>query len=129
MEAFSVENPLVTRALAAAPTKVFINGAWREARGGGRFEVINPATGDVITRVADADAGDGLAALEAAAAAQDGWARTAPRARAELLHNLYKIVVERTEEFAVLMTIEMGKPLAEARGEVVNLSPCKKSSR
>lgn len=47
MEAFSVENPLVTRALAAAPTEVFINGAWREARGGGRFEVINPATGDV----------------------------------------------------------------------------------
>lgn len=119
MEAFSVENPLVTRALAAAPTEVFINGAWREARGGGRFEVINPATGDVITRVADADAGDGLAALEAAAAAQDGWARTAPRARAELLRNLYEIVVERTEEFAVLMTIEMGKPLAEARGEVV----------
>ena len=119
MEAVSVENPLVAKALAAAPTGVFINGAWREARGGEWFGVINPATGNVITRVADADAGDGLAALEAAAAAQDGWARTAPRARAELLRNLFEIVVERAEEFAVLMTIEMGKPLAEARGEVV----------
>ena len=93
MEAVSVENPLVAKALAAAPTGVFINGAWREARGGEWFGVINPATGNVITRVADAGAGDGLAALEAAAAAQDGWARTAPRARAELLRNLFEIVV------------------------------------
>ena len=118
MEAVSVENSLVARALATAPTGVFINGTWREARGDGEFDVINPATGNVITRVADADAEDGLAALEAAAAAQESWARTAPRARAELLRNLFEIVVERAEEFAVLMTIEMGKPLAEARGEV-----------
>ena len=118
MEAVSVENSLVARALATAPSGVFINGTWREARGDGEFDVINPATGNVITRVADADAEDGLAALEAAAAAQESWARTAPRARAELLRNLFEIVVERAEEFAVLMTIEMGKPLAEARGEV-----------
>ena len=117
MEAVSVENSLVARALATAPTGVFINGTWREARGDGEFDVINPATGNVITRVADADAEDGLAALEAAAAAQESWARTAPRARAELLRNLFEIVVERAEEFAVLMTIEMGKPLAEARIE------------
>jgi len=118
MEAVSVENSVVARALAIAPTGVFINGTWREPWGGGRFDVVNPATGNVIAQVADADAEDGLIALESAAVVQESWARTAPRARAELLRNLFEVIVERTEEFAVLMTIEMGKPVAEARGEV-----------
>jgi len=82
MEAVSVENSVVARALAIAPTEVFINGTWREPRGGGRFDVVNPATENVIAQVADADAEDGLAALESAAVVQESWARTAPRAGA-----------------------------------------------
>ena len=118
MEVVSVENSVVARALAIAPTEVFVNGTWCEPRSGGRFDVVNPATGNVIAQVADADAEDGLIALESAAVVQESWARTAPRARAELLRNLFEVIVERMEEFAVLMTIEMGKPVAEARGEV-----------
>ena len=109
---------MVAKALATAPTGLFVGGDWRESLSGEWFEVINPASGDVITQVADANAEDGLAALDAAAAAQDGWASTAPRTRAEVLRNLFEVIVEHSEELAVLMTIEMGKPLAEAHGEV-----------
>ena len=116
MEAVSAENSLVARALAIAPTGVFVGGSWRETQSD--FEVLNPATGQAIAQVSDASAEDGMAALDAAVSAQESWAHTAPRERAELLRNLFEIVMERAEELAVLMTLEMGKPLVEARGEV-----------
>ena len=104
--------------IASVPTRLFIGGQWREAEDGARFDVHDPATGGVLTRVADASVADGRAALDAAVAAQADWARSAPRDRAELLRAAYELVVARTDELATLMTLEMGKPIAEARGEV-----------
>lgn len=100
------------------PTQLLIGGRWRAASSGTTFTVSDPATGQALTEVADASAEDGLAALDAAAAAQDDWARTPPRQRAELLRAAFDRVQERAEDFALLMTLEMGKSLTESRGEV-----------
>ncbi len=104
--------------VAAVPTNLLIAGRWVDATGNRTFEVEDPATEEVLTRVADGTAEDGLAALEAAHRAQADWARTTPRVRAELLRAAYERLVKDTEELALLMTLEMGKPLAESRGEV-----------
>lgn len=104
--------------LEAVTPRLFVGGTWRDAATGDRFEVRNPATGRVLTSVADASGGDGIAALDAAVAAQAGWAATAPRRRGELLRAAYELIIERTDELALLMTLEMGKTLAESRGEV-----------
>ncbi|GAB3024161.1 NAD-dependent succinate-semialdehyde dehydrogenase [Nocardioides flavus (ex Wang et al. 2016)] len=100
------------------PTRLLVDGAWIDATGGGTFEVTNPATGDVLTRVADATPADGDRALAAAAAAQREWARTEPRVRGEVLRSAFELLTERADDFARLMTLEMGKALPEARGEV-----------
>ncbi|MFB6610082.1 NAD-dependent succinate-semialdehyde dehydrogenase [Agromyces sp. NPDC056379] len=97
---------------------LFIGGEWVDAEGGKTLAVIDPATGAVIKEIADASVADGIRALDAAVAAQDAWAATAPRERGELLRRAFDLLQERKEEFALLMTMEMGKPLAEARGEV-----------
>ena len=104
--------------LASVPTGLLINGEWRNAASGATFSVEDPSTGGVLANIADAGAEDGAAALDAAVAAQDSWAATAPRARAEILRKAFDLVTARAEDFALLMTLEMGKPLAEARGEV-----------
>ncbi len=118
MEAHPATAQQVTRALAIAPTGIFVNGSWREPSTGRLFEVLNPATGRPLASVADAGPDDGMVALEAADAAQEAWVAQPPRVRSELLRNLFDVVQERSEEFATLMTLEMGKPLVEARGEV-----------
>ncbi|WP_432543742.1 NAD-dependent succinate-semialdehyde dehydrogenase [Kineococcus sp. SYSU DK002] len=100
------------------PDGLFIAGHWREGRRPGRIAVENPATGEVLTTVADADETDGRDALDAAVAAQAAWARTPARERAEVLRRAFDLLTARADEFALLMTLEMGKPLAEARGEV-----------
>ncbi|HEU5223845.1 MAG TPA: NAD-dependent succinate-semialdehyde dehydrogenase [Candidatus Lumbricidophila sp.] len=97
---------------------LFIGGEWVDAEGGATFAVHDPATGLVLKQIADASAADGLLALDAAVAAQDAWAATAPRVRGELLRSAFDALRARADEFALLMTLEMGKPLAEARGEV-----------
>lgn len=107
-----------TALLAAVPTRLFINGDWVPASASRTLDVIDPATGAVLASVADADVADGAAALDAAVAAQQEWAATAPRVRAELLRRAFDLLTERQNDFALLMTLEMGKPLAEARGEV-----------
>ncbi|MBB6407265.1 NAD-dependent succinate-semialdehyde dehydrogenase [Arthrobacter sp. AZCC_0090] len=104
--------------LASVPTGLLINGQWREASDGGTFDVNDPATGDVLSTLASATSQDAVAALDAADAAQAAWARSAPRERSEILRRAFDLVTERAEDFALLMTLEMGKPLAEARGEV-----------
>ncbi|WP_354256023.1 NAD-dependent succinate-semialdehyde dehydrogenase [Arthrobacter sp. OAP107] len=104
--------------LASVPTGLLINGEWRDASGGGTFDVEDPATGEVLATLASATSEDALAALDAADAVQATWARTAPRERAEILRRAFELVTGRAEDFALLMTLEMGKPLAEARGEV-----------
>ncbi|HET8988275.1 MAG TPA: NAD-dependent succinate-semialdehyde dehydrogenase [Humibacillus sp.] len=104
--------------LESVPKGLLIGGSWREATDGKTLAVDDPATGEILTHVADASVADGKAALDAAVAAQGDWARTAPRDRAELLRAAYEKITERADEFAMLMTLEMGKTLAESRGEV-----------
>jgi succinate-semialdehyde dehydrogenase/glutarate-semialdehyde dehydrogenase len=100
------------------PRQLLIGGEWVDATGGETFEVTNPADGSVLATVADGSAADGDRALAAAAAAQRDWARTDPRKRSEILRRAFELLVERTDDVARLMTLEMGKPLAESRGEV-----------
>ncbi len=107
-----------TELLARVPDGLFIGGEWLAADGGKTLNVYDPATGDVVKRIANASPGDGKAALDAAVEAFPAWAATPPRERAELLRRAFDLLQERKEDFALLMTIEMGKPLAEARGEV-----------
>ena len=104
--------------LESLPTGLFIGGEWRDASSGETFDVQNPATGEVLATLQSANSDDALAALDAAVKVQKDWARTPARQRSEILARAYQLVTERTEEFAALMTLEMGKPLAEARGEV-----------
>ncbi|MDJ0459848.1 NAD-dependent succinate-semialdehyde dehydrogenase [Arthrobacter sp. NQ7] len=114
----TVSNEHESLLLEAVPTGLLINGDWVEASDGGTFDVHDPATGQVLAILASATSDDAIAALDAADAAQDSWARTAPRTRSEILRRAFDLVTERAEDFALLMTLEMGKPLAEARGEV-----------
>ena len=108
-----------TRAVVeAVPTDLWIGGDWRPARGGARFPVEDPATGETLAEVADATPADGAAALDAAVAAGPGWAATAPRERSAVLRRAYDLMTARAEDLAVLMTLEMGKPLPDSRGEV-----------
>ena len=100
------------------PTGLFIGGEWRDSSDGSTTDVEDPATGETIKTVASASAADGKAALDAAVAAQHDWAATAPRERAELLRSAFELITERADYFAMLMTLEMGKPLAQSKGEV-----------
>ncbi|MEH0110302.1 NAD-dependent succinate-semialdehyde dehydrogenase [Tersicoccus sp. MR15.9] len=100
------------------PTELLIGGQWREATGGATFDVEDPATGRTLLTIADASPEDGKAALDAAVAAQESWGRTAPRERGEILRRAFDAVTARADEFALLMSLEMGKPVAEAKGEV-----------
>jgi succinate-semialdehyde dehydrogenase / glutarate-semialdehyde dehydrogenase len=100
------------------PTGLFIGGEWRDASDGGTTEVEDPATGETLTSVASASVDDGKAALDAAVAAQPDWAATPPRERAEMLRSAFELITERADYFAMLMTLEMGKPLAQSKGEV-----------
>jgi succinate-semialdehyde dehydrogenase/glutarate-semialdehyde dehydrogenase len=104
--------------LDSIPTGLFIGGEWTDAETGGTFDVQDPATGAVIRTIADATPADGKRALDAAVAAQDSWAATAPRVRSDILRRAFDLVQVHKEDLALLMTLEMGKPLAEARGEV-----------
>ncbi|MEN2738218.1 NAD-dependent succinate-semialdehyde dehydrogenase [Microbacterium sp. X-17] len=107
-----------TDLLARIPTGLLIGGEWIAAEGGKTFDVRDPATGEVIRTIADASPADGIRALDAAVAAQDAWAATAPRKRSDILRGAFELVRDRAEEIALLMTLEMGKPLSEARGEL-----------
>ena len=99
-------------------TGIHIDGQWRDATSGATFEVVNPATGQAVATVADGGAEDAAAAIEAAGRTQASWAAVPSRERAEILRRAYELLVERADELALIMTTEMGKPLADARGEV-----------
>jgi succinate-semialdehyde dehydrogenase / glutarate-semialdehyde dehydrogenase len=105
--------------LADVPSGLLVGGTWRPSSSGATLSVCDPATGHVVKEVADATPQDGLAALDAADAAAASWAATPARHRADILRRAFDLLQERKEDFAFLMTTEMGKPLAEARGEVV----------
>jgi succinate-semialdehyde dehydrogenase/glutarate-semialdehyde dehydrogenase len=104
--------------LAQVPDRLFIGGEWVLSTSGRAIEVVDPSTGLVLKTIADASVEDGARAMDAAAAAQESWAATAPRVRGEILRRAFDLLQERADDFALLMTLEMGKPLAEARGEV-----------
>ncbi len=104
--------------LARVPDRLLIGGGWRPATDGATFEVRDPSTGEVIKEVASARPKDGREALDAACDAFPAWASTPPRERGELLRRTFELVRERTEDLALLMTLEMGKPLAASRAEV-----------
>jgi succinate-semialdehyde dehydrogenase/glutarate-semialdehyde dehydrogenase len=105
--------------LAKVPTGLYINGKWEAGSTGKTIPVLDPATGAVLANIADASPEDGIRALDAAVAVKDTWAATPPRVRGELLRKAFDRVQELKDEFALLMTLEMGKPLAEAMGEVI----------
>lgn len=116
----SVTQPTSSReaeVLDAVHGKLFIGGEWIDGEQGA-IEVRDPATGEVIKEIANGSVEDGVRALDAAVEAQAAWARTPARVRGEILRKAFDLLQERKEEFALLMTMEMGKPLAEARGEV-----------
>ena len=98
--------------------QLLIGGSWVDGSDGGRIEVLNPATGEVITSIADGTPADAAAACDAAAAAQLDWAKTAPRARAEVLRSCWQILLDHADELGELITLEHGKPLADAKGEI-----------
>ena len=107
-----------TGVVGAVGKELFIGGKWVGAEGGKTFAVRDPATGRELCQVADASQADGMAALDAAVAAQSEFAAMAPRERGEILRRAYELLTARSEELALLMTLEMGKPLAESKGEI-----------
>jgi len=106
------------RVVDEVPKSLFIGGEWREASGGATLAVHDPSTGGVLCEVADASPADGGAALAAAADAQADWAARPPRDRAEILRSAFAALMDRRDELALLMTLEMGKPVAESRTEI-----------
>ena len=97
---------------------LFIGGTWRDSETGQRIDVIDPADGSVLTDVADGSVNDAVDALDAAVAAQAAWATTPPRERGEILRAAFGLIIDRADQFAHLMSLEMGKTVAEAHGEV-----------
>ena len=104
--------------MADTPTDLFLGGKWVPASSGGRFDVYDPSTGDVIAAVADGTVEDAIAAVDAADAAAAGWAATAPRARAEILRSAFELMTARKDELVRLISLENGKALTDAAGEV-----------
>ncbi len=98
--------------------ELFISGKWIDAQDAKTYEVEDPATGKTLAEAADASVSDAIAALDAASAAFDSWAATPPRQRGEILRRAFEIIMAKQEDLALLMTLEMGKPLAESRSEV-----------
>jgi succinate-semialdehyde dehydrogenase/glutarate-semialdehyde dehydrogenase len=117
MTLLSTSEPLDVDGL-TVPRQLLIAGNWQDASSSDTVEVINPSDASVITDIADADVEDGLAAVDAAAAALPEWAATPPRRRAEVLSRCFDLMTERSEQIAHLISLENGKALADARGEV-----------
>jgi succinate-semialdehyde dehydrogenase/glutarate-semialdehyde dehydrogenase len=107
-----------TRAVEGVKTQLFIGGEWRDATGGGTLDVEDPATGETIASVADATPEDATAALAAADEAFKTWRNVAPRERGNILRRAYDLIMERQDDLALIMTLEMGKPVAESKAEI-----------
>ena len=102
--------------------QLYIDGEWRDAAGGGTLAVEDPSTGESLCEVADAQPEDALSALEAANKVQAEWARHPPRQRGEILRTAFEMITERIDELAMLMTLEMGKPIADSKAEITYAS-------
>jgi succinate-semialdehyde dehydrogenase / glutarate-semialdehyde dehydrogenase len=106
------------RVVDSVPHQLLIGGEWRNGEHG-TLQVEDPSTGEVLAEVADASPADAMAALDAAVDAAPAWAAYAPRERGEILRRAFETIVSRADDLALLMTLEMGKPLAESRAEIV----------
>lgn len=115
----TIEQTRELAVLDAVDKLLFIGGEWRPGTDGGTFPVVDPATGEVLCEVADASPVDGMTALDAAVAAQPEWAAYPPRERGEILRRAYQMLVDRQDDLALLMTLEMGKPVPESRAEIL----------
>jgi succinate-semialdehyde dehydrogenase/glutarate-semialdehyde dehydrogenase len=113
-----MSTPSESSVIEGVHPQLFIGGTWRDAEGGATFAVEDPSTGKTLVDVADASVADGKAALDAAVAAQADWAATPPRDRGEILRSAFETLTERADELALLMTLEMGKALAESKAEI-----------
>jgi succinate-semialdehyde dehydrogenase/glutarate-semialdehyde dehydrogenase len=98
--------------------KAFLGGAWVSAKDGKTFDVVNPARGDVIAKVADLSRAEIATAIDAAHTAQKAWAARTGKDRAKVLRKWYDLMMENQEDLAIIMTAEQGKPLTESRGEI-----------
>ena len=112
-------SSVVADMVAKVPTQLIIGGAQRPASDGATFDVLDPATGGILAAVASGSVDDALACVDAASAAAQAWAQTAPRKRSEILQRTYQLMVDRVDELALLITAENGKAMADARGEVL----------
>lgn len=100
-------------------TKAYINGEWVDADNGDTFEVTNPARGDVICSVPNMTAAETARAIDAAYSTQKAWAKRTGKDRAAVLRKWYDLMVENADDLGMILTAEMGKPLAEAKGEIL----------
>ncbi|MGD9532019.1 MAG: NAD-dependent succinate-semialdehyde dehydrogenase, partial [Pseudonocardia sp.] len=101
------------------PRQLYVDGRWEDADSGAVFEVLNPATGEVLTTVADGGRSDMARAIDAAARAQDAWAATPALDRAHIIRGAAQVMRERIDVMAEIMTLEQGKPLEQSRGELL----------
>jgi succinate-semialdehyde dehydrogenase/glutarate-semialdehyde dehydrogenase len=99
--------------------QLLVGGAWGDGEGGERDPVLDPATGQEIARVARATRGDARRAIAEADAALAGWARTPAKTRGQAMRAWHDLIVAHVDDLAILLTAEQGKPLAEARGEIL----------
>src|SRR5258705_93471 len=105
--------------LSGVKTDLFIGGEWRPASGGATLPVEDPATGETLVEVADATVEDAKAALGAAHESFQSFRDSSPRERGDILRRAYDLIIEREDDLALLMTLEMGKPIAESKAEIV----------
>ena len=107
-----------TAVLDSVPHELYIDGTWQAATGGGTIAVEDPSTETTLCEVADATVADAKAALDAAVAAGEAWRSATPRERGNVLRVAYELINERTDDLALLMTLEMGKPISESKAEI-----------
>src|SRR5690554_2108303 len=112
------ENPLLERMKKQGHDRLLIGGEWREASDGAEIEVLDPSTGEPVASVPSASVDDVVAAVDAAEAAAEGWAATPPRQRGEILRRAFEMMIDRSDELASLIVLEMGKTFAESKGEI-----------
>ncbi len=113
-----MSTPDEKKVLADVPTQLLIGGKWRDSSSGEKFAVEDPSTGETLVEIADGTPDDAQAAIDAAAEAQAEWAASEPNLRSEILHKAFEALNERADELAVLMTLEMGKAVAESKAEI-----------
>src|SRR5438309_8996614 len=113
----TISAPEEQRILDEVPKQLYVAGEWRDGEKG-TLSVEDPATGESLTDVADASEADAKAALDAAVAAGPDWYQHPPRERGEILRRAFEAIIARADDLALLMTLEMGKPLKESKAEI-----------